>query len=651
MKFKLLFVLFLLSSYCFADTLSDLPIQTIAGNQYYVYVVGKKETIYGICKKLNISKDEITKVNPKVADGIKQGEKIYIPVVKNDNVAAEAAATEIPEEFHHIVKKGETLYGLSRMYNISQEEIIRCNPSAEQGLKAGQSIVIPQNREESITDVNTANNSSLLFHTIKSGDTLFNVAKRYNTTIENILMLNPGVSPTNFKIGDVVRIKPDTKVDDTDKTDEHPQFISHTVKKGEDIYDIANQYNVSADEIMNANPNVGKIKKNTILTVPIIPQQPEIPTDAEPVLSEITEIYDSIQANSLSDTINIALMLPFKLDESTPSKQATLYTEYYKGFLIAVDSVMKESDKHINIYAYDTGNSLENVKKILADTVMNSMDIIFGPDDINQMETICSFARTKDIAVVNSFIVKNGFYDSYENFYQINIPHSYMYDNVYEEFTRLFNDRRTIFISLKGTEEKDIIMGLKRQLNEKGIVYSEYTIDENLQPELLDSITSTAEKYVIVPTSSSRTMLTRITVAYKRIKENRQDLDMSIFGYPEWVTYLKDYRDFFKSSDTYVYSRFFVDTEADNYLDFLHKYVGWYGEDMTNAVPKFGVLGFDMGYCFLKQMTTTGIKQPFKYKGIQTEINFVRVSNWGGFINNAVSMIHFTPAYITLIEK
>ena len=63
MQFKLLFVLFLLSSYCFDDTLSDMPIQTIAGNQYYVYVVGKKETIYGICKKLNISTDELTKVN------------------------------------------------------------------------------------------------------------------------------------------------------------------------------------------------------------------------------------------------------------------------------------------------------------------------------------------------------------------------------------------------------------------------------------------------------------------------------------------------------------------------------------------------------------------------------------------------------------
>ena len=73
-----------------------------------------------------------------------------------------------------------------------------------------------------------------------------------------------------------------------------------------------------------------------------------------------------------------------------------------------------------------------------------------------------------------------------------------MYDNVYEEFTRLFNDRRAIFISLKGTEEKDIIMGLKRQLNEKGIVYSEYTIDENLQPELLDSITSTEEIAIIL---------------------------------------------------------------------------------------------------------------------------------------------------------
>ena len=94
------------------------------------------------------------------------------------------------KDFTHTVQPGETLFGLSKTYGISIDEIIAQNPEIDGGkLKSGMVLHISQPTSGSI------------FVKIEPGNTLFSTAKRYNTTVEQIMSENPGISPSNFKAG------------------------------------------------------------------------------------------------------------------------------------------------------------------------------------------------------------------------------------------------------------------------------------------------------------------------------------------------------------------------------------------------------------------------------------------------------------------
>ena len=71
---------------------------------------------------------------------------------------------------------------------------------------------------------------------------------------------------------------------------------------------------------------------------------------------------------------------------------------------------------------------------------------------------------------------------------------------------------------------------------------------------------------------------------------------------------------------------------------------------MRNTFPKYGMLGFDIGYFFLKGLTEQGNKleeqlDQVRVVPIQTGLKFERVNNWGGFINRKVFFVHFTNDY------
>ena len=181
----------------------NLPIQTMNGTQYYYYKVKSKETIYGIAHKLHLSQDEIVKYNPTAATGVKDKQLLFFPVAdfNKQPVSEPQQSTAMPEskDFTHTVQPGETLFGLSKTYGISIDEIIAQNPEIDGGkLKSGMVLHISQPTSGSI------------FVKIEPGNTLFSTAKRYNTTVEQIMSENPGISPSNFKAGEVIRVTPDS---------------------------------------------------------------------------------------------------------------------------------------------------------------------------------------------------------------------------------------------------------------------------------------------------------------------------------------------------------------------------------------------------------------------------------------------------------
>ena len=141
----------------------------------------------------------------------------------------------------YTVKQGDTLYGISNQFGVSVSELASLNNIKGTNLSIGQKLVIPSN---SGTNPNT-----LFMYTVKSGDTLYKIAMKYNTTVNEIMKLNY-LTNTNLSINQVLRI-PEMYTKEEDMI--MPSYINYTIKKGDTLYGIARTYNIAVSTLMKDN--------------------------------------------------------------------------------------------------------------------------------------------------------------------------------------------------------------------------------------------------------------------------------------------------------------------------------------------------------------------------------------------------------------
>ena len=141
----------------------------------------------------------------------------------------------------YIVKKGDTLYGISNQYGISVTELAELNKVDAKTLQVGQVLNIP--------DKSGTNPNNMFIYTVVRGDTLYSIAKKYNTTVSKIIDLNYLKSP-NLSIGQVLRI-PEMYTKEEDMY--LPQYINYEVKKGDTLYSISKKYNLDKETIKKDN--------------------------------------------------------------------------------------------------------------------------------------------------------------------------------------------------------------------------------------------------------------------------------------------------------------------------------------------------------------------------------------------------------------
>lgn len=615
----------------------NLPTKLMNGREYYYYKVKSKESIYGIARKLNLSQDDIVRHNPTAAQGLKDKQMLFFPVDEYapGKKAEEHVAVTAPTELTHTVEPGETLFGIARAYGLTIDEVLRLNPQVKEGsLKAGAILRLSQPGEGTI------------FVTVPKGSTLFSTAKRYNTTVEQIMTLNPGISPSNFKAGDVIRIVPNSaKL--VEREEVVTKYFPYVVQKGDSFESIAHDNGITLTQLRQANPDVEKLKKGTIIYLPrqvteTVMVSPNASSDSTEY--KLREIYRDVHFGKTDDTISVALMLPFMLNEEAPSKQARLFTEFYKGFLLAVDDLRNRTSKHISINAYDTEGSLATTRLILAKEELKHMDLIFAPDNSEQISLIADFGRENDVNVVNSFSTKNEDYLDNPCVFHLNAPNAFMNVKVADWIISHFKGYDIVLLRDDEGESKEIVATLRERLLAAGHRFSDYSIDPLLNSEELSSTLTEGGKYLFITNSGSKRTLQRIAPALVSIKENRTDISMALFGYPEWSTYLGVCEGNLKKIDTYFYSRFFaVDSDYDT-RQLRNNFKHWYGEEMIYAAPQFGMLGYDTGYFFLKAYIdeNSSFNIP-SFTGVQTDFRLERANNWSGMVNKAVYVVHLAP--------
>ena len=250
--------------------------------------------------------------------------------------------------YSHVVMERQTMYSISKAYNVTQEEIYEANPGLkENGLKKNSIIMIPVQAE----------------------------AKEAKETPEQKAAEDPKTDITQQAVPQV----------DTAQTVEASVHKVHTVRWFETLKDIAAKYNVSEASIIAINnlPD-GKVKNRQKLIIPtqeyaltITPTLPETPVDdLEEENMDLETAFDTVEEEDTLTVIaerkiNATMLLPLKAIGSTASKSNM---DFYSGALIAVRE-LGESDIDINLNVYDVANGTFGATR----NELESSDMIIGP--------------------------------------------------------------------------------------------------------------------------------------------------------------------------------------------------------------------------------------------------------------------------------
>ena len=587
---------------------------------------------------------------------------LYLIAALSASSTGMMAQTQSSGYFLHTITKGQSLYSIASMYNVTTGDIVKMNPGSDQKIKTGETLKIPQK------NIGT---EQQMFHTIQSGETLYKLTQRYGVTAQRICQANPGLSAENFRIGQVIVIP--AKVTDSEEiimnevkaaqttkpvttsTPLKPNCRDmHKVERKETIFSISRLYGITEAELIAANPELRteKLKKGRFLCIPYPKDtKTETPVDNTPaVIPTDDQLFNESkkEARKIS-TIKAAVMLPFMTDGKGNRDEQTRMVEYYEGFLMAVDS-LKEKGVSIDLYSYDTHNNTSSIKNILDRSELKSMDIIFGPAYPDQVKPVAEFAKKNNIRLVVPFTSKGNEVFSNPAIYQINTPQSYLYSEVYEHFTRQFPNAHVISIepAIADKEKAEFISGLKQELKSKGV--SMQTVNESATKETLKAALRNDKENIFIPTSSTNVLLIKALPQLTLLVRDNPEQNIHLFGYPEWQIYTKDHLDSFFELDVYFYSSFYTNTLFPAAVQFTNNYHKWYSKDLTSKFPNYAMLGFDTGFFFLKGLSRYGSElennlPKMNLTPIQTGFKFQRVNNWGGFINKKVFFIRFTKNF------
>lgn len=568
------------------------------------------------------------------------------------------------EIISHTVTQGQTLYSISKLYNTTVDEIIKFNPGCAEKLSIGQKLIIPSN---SNAKAETKENRNGKTHTIRKGETLYRLSKMYNVTTDELCAANPGLSINNFRTGEVIIIptKEQIKEEDTAKLDipqkeeeKLPVIVgTHKVQRKENIGSICEMYNITQEDLIKVNPILKeqKLKRKMVLNIPE-PSIKEKPTCLETVQETKQEIENAVPKGINDDKVlNVAVILSFLLDSYAPKEQSRM-VEYYQGFLMAVEELKHEGYSFI-INTYDAGQKSQSLDSLLTSGAFDDVELIIGASYPKHNKELAKFANEREIPLVIPFSNKKDEALNNPTVYVANGIQSFILPEISSSFVKTFPNANVIFVEdTTENNKKEFVKSLTAELVKHNIPYTTVQMpqlsNEEVVLETFSAVYQDDKEFIVIPTSSSATTLNTLLPSLLHAKgiDSLNVTNFKLFGYPEWQIHAKDTRELMYEVDTYFYATFYSHYALPRVAEFQEEFIRWYDRGIQNIYPRYGMLGYDTGYFFLLAASLYGnnmhrnINQT-PFNPVQSDFKFERISDKDGFINKKFFFIHFSPEY------
>ena len=423
----------------------------------------------------------------------------------------------------------------------------------------------------------------------------------------------------------------------------------HKVKRKETIFGIARQYDIQIEELIQANPEMKQpdyeLKKGDVIRIPFPKKAaPAVETPSSTAQTPTTASAVSSSADDVRQrAIRVGIMLPLHNINGDGRRMV----EYYRGILMACDS-LKKIGISVDLHAWNTPED-GNISTVLTDKAAADCDIIFGPLYSKQMDALSNFVTAHDIRLVIPFSINAPQLLTNRNIFQIWQSPTNINDATITHFLEKFGNYHPVFIDCNDSTSKkgNFTFGLRRQLENRQIEYHVTNLKSS-ESVFSKAFSQTKPNIVILNTGRSP----ELGVAFAKInslKSSQPNINITMFGYTEWLMYTRTHLENFYKYNTYIPSVFYYNPLSSQTTRLEQTYRWNFHSDMQNALPRFALTGFDHAYFFLRGLhkygkSFNGSAGMFGYTPVQTPLVFERMGN-GGLQNRSLLFVHYLPEH------
>lgn len=482
----------------------------------------------------------------------------------------------------HTASQGQTVYSLTKLYGISEEQFYVENPAVkENGLKAGEVVKIVCTVVPVVDLSRRKMQKTFSTHNVKPGETTYSIAKQYSLSVNTLIEDNPGIDPTHLQVGQEIRIRK-SEMDKTSPQDIMVQmddfanklsivsddYNYHLVEIGETMYGISKKYNVTVDVIEENNNLKDGLRAGLLLRIPIAKKGEQ--KAVEEHREERTANVVSVNRNN-TGTINISVLLPVSENGAVKNN----FMELYQGALIAADE-LRSNGSNINLNLYNTEHSAEAVRKITAMPDFNQSDLVIGPVYEEGLKYVVEATADKGIPVVSPLANVDGVYG--KTLFQLSPEPQCRYSKL---SGILDGGKNIVFITSDATDaefEREMKAVVGNRPHQK-IVYRKGTPSSQINALMSDS--DRENVFIIVAGNESGVDLILAalsSVQNTRVSRSQQTGTIKVIGNTKWSRYQNvDRNIFFKLNVSYVTS-YHADRGNRNVVDFDNRYIASFGQ-------------------------------------------------------------------------
>lgn len=499
----------------------------------------------------------------------------------------------------HTVEQGETLSQVARAYATSEEELLKENPQARDGLKADQTLKIRVTaataREPERSD-SRASKKHFITHRIAAGETLYAISRRYEISVETILEDNPETDPVSLVIGSELKIRK-RSIGQTDATESRAQveeyteqlnrvqgagepYIYYVVKPRETIYSLARRYGMSEAEFVALNDLQGGLKAGQIIRIPNPAYNPEAiaaidslmfsPTIDTPPAAPKRELF--FTALRPYERLQVAMLLPMSDAQGRANNN---YTAFYQGFLLGLEE-LKQAGRSVDLALFDTQRDSARLREIMSDEAFRRAHLIVGPIYSEELATVLPYAEEHNTPVVSP-LASYRTIDSDALFQMApDIAHKY------DKLTPLLTSDLSITLIRTPETDREFEAEILKALEGHDYTYFDYeTVQgvENAEKGDLTPLLTSHENHLFVILSKSEVEVDRILASLSSAQNNLQARSLNaptyqVLGSTRWNRFTNIDRTILFKNRTILFSLFHAKRDNEAVRHFDRRYMG-----------------------------------------------------------------------------